>query len=38
MANNKKQVRDFIAIRELQYGTEQEFIQDVDKVIAENER
>ena len=35
MANNKKQVRDFIAIRELQYGTEQEFIQDVDKVISE---
>ena len=37
MANNKKQVRDFIAVRELQYGTEQEFIQDVDKVIAECE-
>ena len=35
--NNKKQVRDFIAIRELQYGTDQEFIQDVDKVIAECE-
>lgn len=37
MANNKKQVRDFIATRELEYGTEQEFIQDVDKVIAECE-
>jgi hypothetical protein len=37
MANNKKQVRDFIAVRELQYGTEQEFIQDIDKVIAECE-
>ena len=35
--NNKKQVRDFIATRELQYGTEQEFIDDVDKVIAECE-
>jgi hypothetical protein len=35
--NNKKQVRDFIAIRELQYGTDQEFIDDVDKVIAECE-
>lgn len=35
--NNKKQVRDFIATRELQYGTDQEFIDDVDKVIAECE-
>ena len=37
MANNKKQVREFIAVRELQYANEQEFINDVDKVIADCE-
>lgn len=35
MANNKKQVREFIAVKELQYNSEQEFIDDVDKMIAE---
>ena len=35
--NNKKQVRDFIAIHELKYDSDQEFINDVDKLIADNE-
>jgi len=35
--NNKKQVRDFIAIHELKYDSDQAFIDDVDKLIAENE-
>lgn len=35
--NNKKQVRDFISIHELKYDTEQAFIDDVDRLIAENE-
>ena len=33
--NNKKQVREFIAVKELQYDSEQEFINDIDKTIAE---
>lgn len=35
--NNKKQVRDFITIHELKYDSDQEFINDVDKLIADNE-
>ena len=35
MANNKKQVRDYISTKELEFNSEQEFIDAVDNIIAE---